>query len=313
MKFKKLKYNITCLLLALFVLSAVMLKVYFFDEPIPDSDIIDLPTDSGEPDYNYDDFYYDEDYGDDNGNEVDENLPSTKYQFKFLNYCLSKSASATSYKSELTFSTRTIITVGLSVDTTQNTNATLIKMGNKGLKHITFKCEKIAEAYNPDNNLQIDYWDGSATHSWATPNGVYDINQATYKYSQGGSYYTYFDRFCGGSVIFSDDCGTCAITTQRNNQTKKDEYRVTVTITNPKLAPDNFMRSYSSFSNSINIKSVQQTITFIIDANGYVKSFTQKENYNATSSGADMKMELSYTQTFSGYNTEIEIPHPPIP
>ena len=267
MKFKKLKYNIICLILVGIVVSAVFLKLYFVKEDVPDSEIVDmLPDDNNSGDINDGS----NDYEDFEEEEYDPNQPSTKYPLKYLNYALNKSAGSKSYQSALSHTIRTTLSLkGVNIDTKSYVNAKMINMGKVGFEEISFKADELAKPYTPDKNLRINYWDGTKHHRWVTEDWVYDINQATYSQGSTPYYQTYYDRLLGEPFNFQNGCGSASSTNQINKKTGKKEVCITVIITNQKGCPEQFMRSYKSFSGSINFKSVTQSIKFVIFGGGF--------------------------------------------
>ena len=313
MKFKKLKYNIICLVMVVLVFSVVMLKIFVFDEPVPDSVIITpTPDDDNLHDNNNNDNIYDDDEYEEE-NMTDKNMPSTKFPLKRLNYCLNKSAKAESYYSDLSFTTRTLVDAfGLSVDTKQYTMGSVGKLKTARFEDITFTADEWASKFAPQNNLAFIYYDGSKTNVWRTPRDNYDMTKANY-YTYDYPAEFYYDRLYESSISFpSNGITNCTISSQGNVDT------YTIRISNPAICPGTFMRSYYSFSTSgLIFKSVEQVITFNVNANtGYLINFTQKDTFiseYADNPGVELRQELTYIQKFSKYNQSFEIKHPPIP
>lgn len=296
------------------VFSVVMLKIFVFDEPVPDSVIITpTPDDDNSHDNNNNDNIYDDDEPLDENSNIDKNIPSSRYPLKRLNYCLTKSAKAESYFSELSFTTRTLVDAyGLSVDTKQYTKGTLGKLNNARFEDITFTADEWASKFAPQNNLAFVYYDESKTHVWRTPRDVYDMEKANY-YTYDHPAEFYYDRLYANSINFpSNGIENYNMYSQNNIDT------YTIKISNPAICPGTFMRSYYSFSTSgLIFKSVEQVITFNVNSNtGYLINFTQKDTFiseYADNPGVELRQELTYIQKFSKYNQSFEIKHPPIP
>ena len=154
MKFKKLKYNLICCILVLFIASVVVLKVYFFDENIPDSEI----TSPSNPDNNPSPENPDVDPSEPNipvDDTRDPNLPPAQFPTAIVNYSLNKLRKSNGYNSSLNFST--VLTgsfQGVSIKTLNSVDGYMQASAEKRVESVKFTSDDLSSIYFDKRYLQ---------------------------------------------------------------------------------------------------------------------------------------------------------------
>lgn len=321
-------------MLVLLVATTIIIKAGFFNGILPDSnsnppsistpevddkdddnppqqkdpDQTDAPqVPTPPPDKTDNDEHYDDD--------VDLNMPSTKFPTKLINYCLSKLANATGYQSSVYFTTKlSASALGQTLSTMQYVEGTVIKSQDKRFENMKFVAEGIAQQFTILHNLQVCYNDGKDNYRWKTDKGVFDIEKA--HFTKNARDFKFYYDFLYPEFEFNQNGHQISIAIEENED-GKSEYKVKVKLIDLNYCPENFLRSYNSFSSVVKIKSIVQNATFTIDTtSGWIKSLVKNDTFigeYAQYAGIDVKMELSFTQRFSKHNQIIDIVTPNFP
>lgn len=320
--FKKLKYNVVCLLMVALVLSAVFIKLYFFDTNIPDSDTGQEIVDPENPDNNNpsgpgdNDDPFDIIVDDVSDPKVKE---LKKLPISLVNYCIAKLANSDGYRSTINY-TVTLNVPFIDASATQWVKGEARKEGDKLYEEVAFTGDALMQKFSPNDNIEIRYFDSANTHIWRTPLHSFDINEAAYTYHEGrvteGWDRFYYNKL-NVATEFNSKGSNGTISQQKNSQTGKNEYIVKMTLVNKDFCPEPFMRPYYTFLWQLDIKTFEQTVTFVIDKDtGWIKSITQKDKFignYADYPGIDVYVDLTHTQRFSQFNQPVPITTPTIP
>lgn len=322
MKFKKLKYNVVCLILVLLMFGSLAVRVVFFDDSnqqvIPQ---IDQVVDEESPNAGASSNNTPSNKDDVEIYEKDDNLPSTRTPSKLINYCFDKVTKSSSYQTDIKY--KTIIEVtALQATAVQTITGTSIKYNDKRLEEMTFEGDPLAIKFSPLYGLQTTYYDGTNYHRWKTDKGGFDITKANYtttsKDNDAGFrfYYDFLNKDFKNTPDLTLDPASASISAHANIQ--NGTITVDVSLSDKENYPSNFLRTYNTFNENIKIDNLTQTITFTIDQkSGYIKRLYKIDKYYGKYSYkglmVDVEMSLYYTQTFSKYNQEFIIKTPATP
>lgn len=319
MKFKKLKYNLICLLLVLIISAAVVVKVMFVDAQTPQTDLT-IGQQQGGTGANGQDAEKDGTSASQEEQivyEKDKNLPSIKFPYKLINYCFQKMNDAESYKSDVEYICKfSVVLAGQPIYAIEDVRGETMKSGLERYESVEKHADDNARTYagsSAEDGLQIRYTDGiNDAHMWYSKDGIFDVAKLPYKkYDKISDVGFYFDMMYP-MPSFNKKGATVSASTDSNNT-----IRVSVKMTDKNAYPESFLRSYNSFAKNINISSITQEIVFTIDKNsGYILSLYKTDKFIGSPmsfSGIELNMDLTYKEVFSKFNQPIIITPPNIP